>query len=207
MKRLKRRRSSWMSIIFGFAIVVFVAFWTISWWEQSDESPVRGNNQEWRQVTEQEKIAKKILGFVFGVSFVAFGLVSLKREFNNAHAFEVVGEKFEVAYELSDDQFVEIGPLHGLNGHALALSLHYDCDWKPHLKSFKLYRFAPPNNYVSYHAKILNDRSQTLSYKTFPHFETDDESGGSASYWEEKLLPVSQDSDSYSLRLRPIFDR
>ena len=207
MKRLKRRRPSWMSIIFGFALVASTAFLTINWWKQSDESPVRGDDNQWRQVTEQEKTAKKMLGLVFGISCVAIAIVSLRREFNGARTMEVVGENFEVAYELSDDQIVEIGPLRGLNGHALAVAFCYECDWEPRLKSFKLYRFAPPVTCVSYHVQLLNDKAQIICNKIFAHEAKNDDGEKMKPFWKEELLPLLHSDDSCFLRVHPIFDR
>lgn len=207
MKRLKRRRSSWITIIVLVAWIPASAFWTVGWWKQSDQSLVRGNNEEWRQVTEQEKTAKKIFGLAFGLSFVAFGVVWLRREFTSDFAFEVEGEKFEFSCELSDDQIVKIGPLCGLNNKALLVSLHYKCDWEPPLKSFRIYLHAPPVTYLSYHAQLLNDQAQALYDKRFPHSQSGGEEGTTKPHWKEEMLPVSGKSENYTLRVHPIFDR
>ena len=178
------------------------------WWRQSGEDLVRGNNNQWHRVTESEKSANKIIGIFAGWLFCSGCLAFLLYEFTDAYGLEIEGEKFEFACELGEDQIVEIGPLRGLNGNALFLSLHYECDWEPHLKTFKFYRHTPLLTYVSYCVQILNDKAQVLHRKTFMHQDAGSgEYGPSKPRWKEETFPVSSFSDSYTLQIRPIFDR
>lgn len=207
MKRLKRRRSSWISLFVRLAALSFLAAWTVGYWKQSDENWSRDDNQQLHRVSPEQKTAKKVFGLAFGLSFVAFGIAFLVREFTSDFALEVVGEKFEFSCELGQDQIVKISPLRGLNGNALLLSLHYKCDWEPPLKSFKIYLHAPPLTYVSYHVQLLNDQAETLWDKTFAHEADGSEGGKIKPRWKKEMLPVSGDSENYTLRVHPIFDR
>ncbi len=206
MKRLKRRRSSWISLFVGLAALSFLAVWTLSYWKQSDENWSRDDNQQLHRVSPEQKTVNKIFGLVFGLAGLSFSVAWLAYEFKGSYALEVEGEKFDFACELSDDQIVEIGPMNGLNGTALAAAFFYECDWEPPLKSFKIYLHAPPLAYVSYHVQLLNDQAETLLDKTFAHEADGSEGGKIKPRWKKEMLPVSSDSENYTLRVHPIFD-
>jgi hypothetical protein len=207
MKRLKRRRSSWISLFVGLAALSFLAAWTVGYWKQSDENWSRDDNQQLHRVSPEQKTVNKIFGLVFGLAGLSLGVAWLAYEFKGSYALEVEGEKFDFSCELSDDQIVEIGPMHGLNNKALLVSLHYECGWEPPLRSFKIYLHAPPLTYVSYHVQLLNDQAETLLDKTFAHEADGSEGGKIKPRWKKEMLPVSSNSENYTLRVHPIFDR
>ncbi len=204
MKRLKRHRSSWIRIALALVWLTFIGFWTVGNWKQPNDSLMKRESVERRQ---EEDRNTNILGLSFGLLFSSFGVACLIAEFTSSFALEVSDQKIKAAYELSDDQFVEIGPMRGLNGNAIALSLYYSYDWEPQLETFTFYRQMPPLCYISYHVQLLDDQAKVISDQTFFHSNPAPSAVKGKPRWTEKIFPVSDFSTNYTLRIQPIFDR